>query len=1099
MNWHSGKLLGILTLIVLVLGVLPIAVAQSPASQDKIEAALLDRLARDGTADMIVRFAEQADLSPAYSMNWNDRGWFVYNSLRETAAHSQTRAIAYVKGRGLDNQTFIAGDELYIEAGDLQAANALAAMPEVASVRAARTYYLDPILAAAPAAPNALAWGITDTKADQFWTTYGRQGDGIVVANIDTGVQWNHPALDQAYRCPGNPTDPSCWYDPGNYCVGTVCDNNGHGTHTMGTMVGDDDPTLSYQVGMAPNAQWIACKGCGSDSCSDADLNACADWILAPGGSPSNRPNVVNNSWGGGGGDNWYQAKVTAWRAAGVFPAFSAGNSGSNCNTLGSPGDYQESFATAAHDSSRAIAWFSSRGPSAFGHDPYTKPNISAPGVDICSTVPTNSWSCGYSGTSMASPHTAGAVALLWSCDPSLVGQVDQTFQILQNTADVPPAGSCGAPPDGQGNYTFGYGYLDIYSAGLTWCTSSVGVLTGQVTHAYYGTPIAGASVTAVAGRNASIQAVTDPTGHYTLTLPLGSYTVTAQKTGYTTAVVPGVVVVAGTTVLDLQLDSPVAVVTPPSLHAYVTPAISATLALHIANPGGLGLEYTILETTATLRLAAKVYPPLVANVSDVADANPNVVTGRPAELNSIDTWGTGTAMPGAGRYRMASTSDDCNRVWSLGGGAGGTGSSDVMSYDSSADTWNTSLTLIPNAGQNWQAAAIAGKIYLAGGYDGVHNNWLQIYDIASNTWSAGANMSTAHTPMAAAWNGRLYVFGGNPGPLADVSMYDPATSTWTDGLAPLPVARAYGRAITAGDSIYVVGGSLAGAITTGAFDRYDPATNTWTSGPDMPTARADASVFAVGDYLYASGGIADFSMWAGITNIERYYLPSFPGGSWEVMAAAPDGFGAAAYGCAGNKMWSIGGDDASSTSVTTNRWQDEGLPCKCGDGPIDVPWVSEAPVSGTVPAGTNLDVDVVFTAVPPYNVVGQSYTATLVLSHNDPVYPDDILVPIIMTVASCLPVQDASFTWTPRFPAPGDTVTFTGTASSAAPITYTWNLGDGNLGAGQTLTHTYPLSGTYAVIMTATNGCGTGAVLSHAIGVGQQLVYLPLIFRNSH
>ena len=181
----------------------------------------------------------------------------------------------------------------------------------------------------------------------------------------------------------------------------------------MGTMVGDDDPSLTYQVGMAPNAQWIACKGCETNSCSDTSLNACADWIVAPDGDPANRPNVVNNSWGGGGGDNWYLAKVNAWRAAGIFPAFSAGNNYS-CNSLGSPGDYQESFATASHTSSRTISDFSSKGPSAFGDDPYTKPNISAPGSNICSTVPGSGWNCGYSGTSMASPHTAGAVALLW-------------------------------------------------------------------------------------------------------------------------------------------------------------------------------------------------------------------------------------------------------------------------------------------------------------------------------------------------------------------------------------------------------------------------------------------------------------------------------------------------------------------------------------------------------------------------------------------------------------------------------------------------------------------------------------------------------------
>jgi hypothetical protein len=448
---------------------------------DKIEGMLLDRFTVDGTADFIVRFTEQADLSAAYSMDWNARGEFVYNTLLNTATRSQANAKALLDGRGITYQTFVAGNDLYVKGGTLAIANELTGLSEVDSIRATQTYYVEPMTDVKPFQNIAWAgdflanrvlttvanstdattdWGITDTKANQVWSL-GVRGSGIKVASIDTGVQWNHPALVNQFACPNDPSNPNCWYDPSNICGGSACDNYGHGTHTMGTMVGKDNPSLSYIVGMAPDATWIACKGCESGSCSDFALLACADWILAPNGNPANRPNVVNNSWGGfPGGDNWYQAKVQAWVAAGIFPAFSAGNSGSGCNTLGDPGDYQESFASAAHDSTRTIASFSSRGPSAFGNAPYTKPNISAPGVSICSSVPTNKWDCTYSGTSMASPHTAGAVALLWSCDPGLIGNIDATFQALQNSTDVAPAGNCGAGPNG-GNYTYGYGYLN--------------------------------------------------------------------------------------------------------------------------------------------------------------------------------------------------------------------------------------------------------------------------------------------------------------------------------------------------------------------------------------------------------------------------------------------------------------------------------------------------------------------------------------------------------------------------------------------------------------------------------------------------------------
>jgi len=469
--------------------------------------------------------------------------------------------IGYAVKHGLDYASMLTTNSVFIRGGNLDAARDLAALPGVAYLRLERITVLDPIIdTGKPGLPEAITdWGITDTKANQVWSQFGVRGGGIKVANIDTGVQWNHPALVNQFACPGDPTNAACWRDPSNICAGgSACDNNGHGTHTMGTMVAKDDPALTYIAGMAPDATWIACKGCESSSCTDFALNTCADWLLQPGGNPDNRPNVVNNSWGGGGGDNWYQVKVQAWRASGIFPAFSAGNSGSGCSTLGSPGDYQESMGSAAHDSSRTVASFSSRGPSStFGHDPYTKPNISAPGVSICSTVPTDGWSCGYSGTSMASPHTAGAVALLWSGCPALVGQMAATFEILQNNSDVAPAGNCSAPPDGQGNYTYGYGYLNALSA-ISQCIGGTGTLFGHVTDATTGLAIAGALVVAQpAAEGAGIQATTDPNGFYTMILMGGTYNVTASKEEYYSQTANGVaVVVDQTTVQDFALQA---------------------------------------------------------------------------------------------------------------------------------------------------------------------------------------------------------------------------------------------------------------------------------------------------------------------------------------------------------------------------------------------------------------------------------------------------------------------------------------------------------------------------------------------------------------
>jgi len=317
----------------------------------------------------------------------------------------------------------------------------------------------------------ATTWGLTDTGATNFWAAFERQGEGITVANIDTGVNPNHPALAGAFRCAGSSLPSSaCWKDA-TASTTAPYDNHGHGTHTMGTMVGSNNPSLTYTVGMAPRAKWIACKAFVGENATEAALNACADWILAPAGNVSNRPHVVNNSWGDTVSDAWFRGKVQAWTAAGIFSVFSAGNSGSTttCSNIGSPADYPEGLTVAAHDSSGDIAWFSSTGPNDLGDFPYTKPNISAPGVNIISAYYLGNWATS-DGTSMAAPHASGAVALLWSCNPALVGQIDQTFILLQNSAGIPLAGSCGAPATGGGNYTYGYGYLDVFAAGQDTC-----------------------------------------------------------------------------------------------------------------------------------------------------------------------------------------------------------------------------------------------------------------------------------------------------------------------------------------------------------------------------------------------------------------------------------------------------------------------------------------------------------------------------------------------------------------------------------------------------------------------------------------------------
>jgi subtilisin family serine protease len=456
---------------------------QSPApggksltAEEKVEAQVWAELgaAANGQTEFIVLFREQADLRPAYTIrDWKERGDFVLKALRQTAESSQAQALAQLQNASQQGQPLRVSSHYIINAmvvkGSAEAVKMMAARPEVAAIRAVRTYPVpQPIQGRAePTAEDGVEWNIARIRADRVWQAFGVRGEGIVVANIDTGVRYTHDALVAQYR--GNQGGGSFdhnynWWDP-NMVYLQPTDNNGHGTHTMGTMVGNGGP--DHQIGVAPGAKWIAAQGCDSSSCSEADLISAAEWILAPWNltgdrstaDPSKRPHVVNNSWGGYGGDAWYMNYVDAWRAAGIFPAFSIGNNGSGCSTADSPGDYPQSFGTGATDSADTIAYFSSRGSSYFGG---VKPNVSAPGVNVLSA-----WSGGdsayysISGTSMASPHSAGLVALMWSANRGLIGRMDETTHMIQEAALPIADAQCGeaGPP----NNVYGWGRIDAY------------------------------------------------------------------------------------------------------------------------------------------------------------------------------------------------------------------------------------------------------------------------------------------------------------------------------------------------------------------------------------------------------------------------------------------------------------------------------------------------------------------------------------------------------------------------------------------------------------------------------------------------------------
>ncbi|MFE4421029.1 S8 family serine peptidase [Streptomyces sp. NPDC056817] len=357
----------------------------------------------------------------------------------------------------------------------------------------------------------------------------------MVIGSIDSGAQYDHPALRDSYR--GTRADGTYdhnynWFDPSGVC-GTPslapCDNAGHGTHTIGTMTGG--LAGSARIGVAPGAKWISAKGCEGRTCSEAALLASAQWMLAPtdlsghNPRPELRPDIINNSWGNDNGiavEDWYQDSVKAWIAAGIFPVFANGNAGPACNTAGSPGDYAISYAVGAFDSKGVIASFSSRGQ---GENGAIKPDIAAPGVSIRSAIPGNSYAY-MNGTSMAAPHTAGAVALLWSAAPALAGDITATRKLLDSTAVDVNDTSCGGTA--ANNNVWGEGKLDALAAVTAAPREGTGIVTGKVTDAATGKPVAGAELHINDRR-----LITDADGGYELRVQAGEYSLGVTAFGY--------------------------------------------------------------------------------------------------------------------------------------------------------------------------------------------------------------------------------------------------------------------------------------------------------------------------------------------------------------------------------------------------------------------------------------------------------------------------------------------------------------------------------------------------------------------------------------
>jgi len=561
-----------------------------------VDPELKANLGARGTANTLVYLKEQADLSPAFDMSWEERGWFVYNTLQAVADRSQAALKAELDAMGAGYRAFWIDNVIAIPNTDMEILNMLASHQDVRAIIQEPVGFIPEPPANATNDDNQInevVASLQHINVPDVWAL-GYTGQGVSVGIIDSGTRYTHEALVNNYRgnLGGGSFDHNYnWFDVG----GSTSPQwpNPHGTHVTGTAVGDDG--ADNQIGAAPGAEWVSCLGCTSTSCPGSNLLACGEFMAAPtdlagnNPDPNQRVHVVNNSWGdcGQSYDGWYQGVVDGWIAAGVVPVVSNGNA-SNCgyssppgpNTVGNPARYGSTLGIGSSGNSNgAYANHSNWGPTDNpndGTDPTLpdpmgyfdlKPNVIAPGVAICSSVSSgdSAYSCGYTGTSMSAPAATGVIALMISAAPSLAGDFATLGTVLMQTA-TPIDYDSGVGGEGPGNvpnYATGWGEINALAAvqGAIGAAGPRGTLTGTVLDDVSGNPIAGVTVSTEdfeAPPN-PIETTTDASGNYSLSLietEAGqSYDIEFSRNGYQTLVVTDLTIEEDETiVLDADL-----------------------------------------------------------------------------------------------------------------------------------------------------------------------------------------------------------------------------------------------------------------------------------------------------------------------------------------------------------------------------------------------------------------------------------------------------------------------------------------------------------------------------------------------------------------
>lgn len=423
---------------------------------------------------MFVILKSQADTQKAKNIpDYSERRQYVYDILTEHATQTQSDLRSLFDKLGIDYTSYYLVNGIQVQGGPLLRFW-LERSPEVD--RIIDNPWLRPLHAPLPTsaglaqAPIRTTWNIDNIHADLVWEDLGITGAGIIIGQSDSGVDGEHQELSEGYRGLESGNNYN-WFDPWNATTKPT-DIDGHGTHTLGIIVGQ-------QTGVAPDASWFGCVNLARNLGNPSLYLDCMQFMLAPfpvggdpfvDGDPKLGAHISNNSWGCPSieGCDWSSLlpAVRAMSHAGIFVVASAGNDGPGCETISVPIPiYEETFAVGSYNQQGQLSIFSSIGPVTIDKSGRIKPDIIAPGEEILSAMPNDSYGT-LSGTSMAGPHVAGVVALMWSANPRLIGDIEQTAEILSQTAqpysgDLPACEGADSYP----STAVGYGVLDAYEA----------------------------------------------------------------------------------------------------------------------------------------------------------------------------------------------------------------------------------------------------------------------------------------------------------------------------------------------------------------------------------------------------------------------------------------------------------------------------------------------------------------------------------------------------------------------------------------------------------------------------------------------------------